>query len=111
VVLFRSNVSSTHFSSVLNGLGIGILPTYIQALGANLVPLNLGAHAIDIWLTYRTDAKRIARIQRTIDWIMRSFNPRQFPWFRDEFIHPDRFPQIYKGGPLINRFVDIQTPR
>jgi len=101
MVALRNNAGSAHFSSVVNGAGIGALPTYVQALGANLVPLHLGTgvtHAYDIWLTYRADAKRIPRIGRTIEWIMQIFDPRRFPWFRDEFIHPDRFPEIYKGG-------------
>lgn len=101
MVTLRNNISSAHFSSVANGAGIGVLPTYVQALGANLVPLHLGTdvtQAYDIWLTYRADAKRISRIGRTIEWIMQIFDPRSFPWFRDEFIHPERFPEIYKSG-------------
>ena len=111
VVLLRCNVNSTHFGSVLHGLGIGILPTYVTAIGADLVPLNLFTKGIDIWLTYRADAKRIKRVQRTAEWIMQIFSPRRFPWFRDEFIHPDQFAEVYKGGPLTNRVADLQVPR
>jgi DNA-binding transcriptional LysR family regulator len=110
MVALRNNISSAHFSSVANGAGIGALPTYVQALGANLVPLQLGTsatHAHDIWLTYRADAKRIPRIGRTIEWILQIFEPRRFPWFRDEFIHPDRFPEIYKGAPPRTALADI----
>ena len=105
LVSLRNNVSSAHFSAIANGAGIGSLPTYVQAVGGDLVPLNLGMHDThDIWLTYRADAKRIARIRRTIEWIIEMYDPRRFPWFRDEFIHPDRFPEIYKGAPLGNAF-------
>jgi DNA-binding transcriptional LysR family regulator len=103
LVSMRNNVSSAHYSAVANGAGIGALPTYVQALGANLAPLHLGLnYALDIWLTYRADARRIPRVGRTIEWIMRAFDPRRFPWFRDDFIHPDRFQEIYKGSPLKN---------
>jgi hypothetical protein len=34
---------------------------------------------IDIWLTYRSGAKRIARIRRTIDWLIQAYDPRRFP--------------------------------
>jgi DNA-binding transcriptional LysR family regulator len=108
LVRLRNNVSSTHFSSIINGAGIGLLPTYVQSVETNLVPLHLGmSAALDIWLTYRSDAKRIARIGRTIEWIMQAFDPRRFPWFRDEFIHPDRFREIYKGPTPKNAFGDV----
>jgi DNA-binding transcriptional LysR family regulator len=100
-VVLRNNVSTAQFSSVVRGAGVGILPTYVQAIGAGLVPLELGEiirH--DIWLTYRSDAKRIARLRKTIDWIVRAFDPGRFPWFREDFIHPARFGEIYKGRPL-----------
>ena len=102
-VALRNNISTAHFASVVRGAGIGILPTYIQALGASLIPLDLGeAIRHEIWLTYRPDAKRIARLRKTIDWIVRAFDPGRFPWFREDFIHPARFAEIYKGRPLTN---------
>lgn len=108
LVVLRNNVSSMHFSSIVSGAGIGLLPTYVQSVGTNLVPLHLGMNtSLDIWLTYRADAKRVARIGKTIEWIMQVFDPRHFPWFRDEFIHPDRFPEIYKGPPTKSAFADI----
>ena len=44
------------------------------------------------------------RVKRIIDWITESFNPRRFPWFRDEFIHPDKLAEAYHGEPLANLF-------
>jgi DNA-binding transcriptional LysR family regulator len=112
LVTFRNNVSSANFLSVINGAGIGILPTYVQAIGADLVPLSFGATLeYDVWLVYRSDVKRAARIQKTIDWIIRCYDPRRFPWFRDEFIHPDRFPEIYKGRPLESMLPAVQNQR
>jgi len=108
LVRLRNNVSSAHFSAIINGAGIGLLPTYVQSIETNLVPLHLGmSSSLDIWLTFRADAKRIARIGRTIEWITQVFDPRRFPWFRDDFIHPDRFKEIYKGPPPKNAFGDI----
>ena len=102
-VSLRNNISSAHFSAIANGAGIGFLPTYIPALGASVIPLDLGInHALDIWLAYRMDARRIARIGRTIEWIMQIYDPRRYPWFRDELIHPENFPDVYKGRPQIN---------
>jgi len=82
-----------------------VLPTYAQAIGAQLVPLDLGVHeTVDIWLTYHPDARRIARISRMIDWAIKAFSPQKFPWFRDEFIHPDELAAAYRGEPLVNMF-------
>ena len=97
-VSLRSNVTSAHYWSIAKGAGIGMLPTYAQAIGAQLVPLDIGVvHPIDIWMTYHPDAKRIARVKRTIDWIVQSFDPQRFPWFRDEFIHPEKLSEILQG--------------
>lgn len=104
-VSLRTNVASAHYWSIVKGAGIGMLPTYAQAIGAHLIPLDIGVvHPIDIWMTYHPDAKRIARVKRTIDWIVQAFDPQRFPWFRDEFIHPDKLSEIYKGEPLANLF-------
>jgi len=105
LVALRTNVSSCHFWSIAKGAGIGVLPTYAQAIGARLVPLDLGVHeTVDIWLTYHPDSRRIARVSRMIDWAIKAFSPQKFPWFRDEFIHPDELEKTYRGEPLVNMF-------
>jgi DNA-binding transcriptional LysR family regulator len=97
----RNSSSIAQCWSIMNGAGIGILPTYAQVLGTNLVPLDIGiTEPLDIWLTYHPDARRIARVRATIDWVVQSFDPRKFPWFRDQFIPPDRLLELYKGEPL-----------
>jgi DNA-binding transcriptional LysR family regulator len=105
LVALRTNVSSAHYWSIAKGAGIGVLPTYALAIGAQLVPLDLGIHeTVDIWLTYHPDAKRIPRISRMIDWAIQAFSPQKFPWFRDEFIHPYELAKAYRGEPLVNMF-------
>lgn len=101
LVALRTNVSSAHYWSIIKGAGIGVLPTYAHILGASLVPLDLDVHeTVDVWLTYHPDVKRIVRVRRLIDWIIQSFSPQRFPWFRDGFVHPKDFARTYKGGPL-----------
>jgi DNA-binding transcriptional LysR family regulator len=103
LVSLRSNVASAHYWSIAKGAGIGMLATYGQALGAQLVPLDLGiVQPIDIWMAYHPDVKRIPRVKRIIDWIVQSFDPQRYPWFRDEFIHPEKLAAEYKGEPLVN---------
>ena len=68
LVALRTNVSSAHYWSIAKGAGIGVLPTYAQAIGAQLVPLDLGVPETgDIWLTYHPDSKKIPRVSRMID--------------------------------------------
>ena len=60
--------------------------------------------SFDIWLTYHPDAVRIPRVRRMVDWLIDAFDPRRFPWFRDEFIHPKDLPREYRGAPIVNLF-------
>jgi hypothetical protein len=39
-----------------------------------------------------------------IDWLIDAFEPRKYPWFRDEFIHPNDLPKEYRGAPIVNLF-------
>jgi DNA-binding transcriptional LysR family regulator len=112
LVVLRNNVSTTHYWSVVEGIGIGVLPTYVQAMGAELVPLEIDIDIkLDIWLTYRSDGKRIAPIRKTIDWLIKAYDPRRFPWFRDEFLHPARFREVYKGAALAGPISAIRARR
>ena len=92
VVGIRTNSSAAHFYAVERGAGIGGLPTFASALGADLIPIDIGIHhRIDIWMTYHPDARRTPRIATIIDWLIASFDASKYPWFRDEFIHPAAF--------------------
>jgi DNA-binding transcriptional LysR family regulator len=109
LVSIRNNSSTGHFWSVVKGAGLGALPTYVQGIGSSLVPLEIAIEQqTDIWLVYHPDAKRVSRIQRTIEWLVQCYDPRRYPWFRDEFIHPSRFAQLYKGGPLASTLADFR---
>ena len=104
-VAMRNNVSSAHVWAVSKGAGIGWLPTYIPAVAGPLIPLDLGVQfPLDIWLTYHPDAKRIPRVKQLIEWTIQAFDGRKYPWFRDEFVHPDDLQKSYKGEPLVNLF-------
>ncbi|HEY1710277.1 MAG TPA: LysR family transcriptional regulator [Rhizomicrobium sp.] len=114
-ISIRSNVSSAHYWAIATGIGIGLLPTYAVALGANLVPidLNLRFHH-DIWLVYHPDASRIPRVRNLIDWLIDRFSAQRFPWFADEFLHPNDFPKSRAGLPdenLVDVFVPNRKPR
>lgn len=104
-VALKINVSSAYYWAIAKGAGIGLLPTYASAIGARVIPVdNLGQYSLDIWLTYHPDVERIERVRRTIDWVRAAFDPRRYPWFRDEFIHPRDLPTAIKGAPLPDLF-------
>jgi hypothetical protein len=52
---------------------------------------RLGQHVryqVDIWMTYHPDARSVSRVSFFIDWLRTIFDPKRYPWFGDEFIHP-----------------------
>jgi DNA-binding transcriptional LysR family regulator len=105
IVSFSTNNSTALLWAIIKGAGIGWAPTYIHVIGPKMVPLDIGAiFPFEIWLTYHPDAARVPRVRRLIDWIVENFDPKTFPWFRDEFIHPRDLPSQYRGPPLVNLF-------
>jgi DNA-binding transcriptional LysR family regulator len=110
-VSMRTNVSSAHLWAISKGAGIGWLPTYVHAIAARIVPVEAVINfPFDIWLTYHADAVRIPRVRRMIDWLIDAFDPKRFPWFRDEFIHPHDLPKEYRGIPIVNLFEGFVAP-
>jgi DNA-binding transcriptional LysR family regulator len=95
----RTNVGSANGWSIINGAGIGLLPTYVEAVCGDMVVLDLTPpYPLDVWITYHADAKKSPRVRKAIEWLTDSFDPRRHPWFRDEFIHPRKFARAQKGG-------------
>jgi DNA-binding transcriptional LysR family regulator len=89
LVALRTNASFAHMCAVELGMGIGGLPTYIAATGTDLIPLDIDIHhQVDIWMTYHPDVRSIRRVSFFIDWLRTLFDPKKYPWFGDEFIHP-----------------------
>jgi DNA-binding transcriptional LysR family regulator len=111
-VAMRTNIGSAHYWAIAKGAGIGLLPSYIFAIGADIVPVDIGmVFPTDIWLAYHPDAARIPRVRRLLDWVIDSFNPRRFPWFGDEFIHPRDLPQTLEGEAVANLFAGFGSHR
>lgn len=111
-VTLRTNVSSAHYWSIVNGAGVGMLPTYVYAVGAPIVPLEIPElyMALDIWMTYHPDVAKIPRVRRLIEWLQKAFLPKNFPWFRDEFIRPQDLLGHYRGKALQNPVAGFVAP-
>jgi len=106
LLVMRTNVSSANFWAIAKGAGIGLLPTYAAALGTDVVPVDIDEmhRPFDIWLTYHPAVSKIPRVRKLLDWVVKAFDGRRFPWFRDEFIHPNELSVHYQGEPLVNMF-------
>jgi DNA-binding transcriptional LysR family regulator len=114
LVSVRTNSSSAHALAIASGAGIGWLATYASAVTTGLVPIDLAPRCtFDIRLTYHPDVAGIPRVRHVIDWVIASFDPRRYPWFRDEFVHPSEFATVYRGEPLFNvsgHFAEDEVP-
>ena len=113
IAVVRTNASAAHFYAVELGLGIGALATYALALGADLIPVDMGfRHQADIWMTYHPDIKNVRRVAMFIDWLRSLFDPKRYPWFGDEFIHPselkkpDSLARVDLSRPIVTRSPD-----
>jgi DNA-binding transcriptional LysR family regulator len=90
IVGIKTNSSIGVLYAVERGAGMGFLPTSSVALGAALVAVDLGVHHhADLWLTYHKEFRNSDRHKIVIDWLKRIFDPKTYPCFRDEFIHPN----------------------
>ena len=95
IAILRTNSSAAHFYAVELGIGIGALPTYALALGADLLAVDIGfEHQMDIWMTYHPDVRSVARVASFIDWVRSLFDTRRYPWFGDKFIHPNELSKM-----------------
>jgi DNA-binding transcriptional LysR family regulator len=109
LLVMRTNVSSANYWAVANGAGIGVFPSYACALGGKIIPLEIELRRpVDIWLSYHPSTGRIPRVRHMIDWLVKAFNPVEFPWFKDEFVHPSEFKPVYKGESLTHLFGDFR---
>jgi len=87
-----TNSSASMLSAIQNGLGIGMLPTYVGECVEGIVPLSLDLRTnSEIWLTFHSSVQGTARVRAVIDWIKTLFDKSESPWFRDEF-HPPKVP-------------------
>jgi DNA-binding transcriptional LysR family regulator len=101
VVAIRTNASTALACAIEFGIGIGPLPTYIAALGTDLLPVDVGVrYHVDIWMTYHPDARSTPRVSVFIDWLKTVFDPKRYPWFGDEFIHPRELAKTH--APQLN---------
>ncbi len=101
----ETNSSAVVVQAVLNGVGIGAMPTAIASVEPDLVMLDvLKVGPAKLWLVHHRDAARPVRVRLVKDWLKSIFDPKTRPWYRSEFVHPDDFAeQAEKPAPARRR--------
>lgn len=88
----ETNSSAAVVQAVLNGVGIGAMPTAIASVEPELVMLDvLKVGPAKLWLVHHREAARPARVRLVKDWLKSIFDARTRPWYRSEFVHPSEF--------------------
>jgi DNA-binding transcriptional LysR family regulator len=107
----RSNSALSVYWAVIHGAGIGAFPTYTRAISKELIPITIPAHLrFDLWLYYHVSARNSPSIRKTVEWVKAAFDEEEYPWFADEFVHPDDFPGQDRQASVIRLYEDM-TPR
>lgn len=110
LVTIRVSSSYSLFWAVASGVGIGALPTYIRSLSRRVIPLALPIQLkFEIWMSYSRMARHSDAVRSTIDWLRSCFDPAQYPWFHEDFIHPDDFTVSFADSqviPLFDHLID-----
>jgi DNA-binding transcriptional LysR family regulator len=107
-VSMRVNSSYSLLWAVASGAGIGALPSYIRSVSRRVVPLDLPINLkFDLWLSYNHAARHSAPVRTTIDWLRCSFDPVRYPWFTEEFVHPDDFGTPFHDSQIVPIFDHI----
>lgn len=105
VLAIRVSSSFSLYWAVVNGVGIGALPTYARIITRRVRPINLPIQLrFDLWLSYRLEARRSPPIQRAVEWLRESFDAQQYPWFSERFVHPDAFSATHEESHVVPLF-------
>ncbi len=102
VVSIRVSSSHALFSAIVSGIGIGALPTYISALSRRVRPLELPIKLkFEVWMSFSKSARDSAPVRKAIDWIRESFDSTHYPWFAENFMHPNEFDEAIKSQQVV----------
>lgn len=89
IVAVRVNTSYSLYRAVVDGVGIGALPTYVRTVTRKVKPIAIPIQLkFDLWLSYSQFARKSEPVRHAIDWVRASFDPQCYPWFGDKFINP-----------------------
>ena len=105
LIALETNTSSAHYWAIAKGIGIGMLPTYARAITRTVKPLDIGLRLRrDVWLAYPASSVDNRSTKTVIGWIKESFNPAAYPWFAEDFVHPEEFDSSFSGTNVVRLF-------
>ncbi|MGN6148757.1 MAG: LysR family transcriptional regulator [Rhizomicrobium sp.] len=86
-----TNQSSFLARSVLAGVGIALMPTYMVIKDSEFVPLDVGMRIpLKLYASYRREQAQKSAVRTTLGFLReRVFDLKQMPWFGDDFLAPD----------------------
>lgn len=88
----RTNSSLALFWAVATGAGIAWMPTYALAVTRQIVPIDLPFQLkFDLFYYLHPDAVDAPPVRATVKWLKDIFDPRTYPFFRSDFVHPRDF--------------------
>jgi len=102
-IVMRTNTSTAHLYAIEKAAGIGGLPTFALALGANVVPIDIGSgYTLDVWMTWHAETRKSRHKAIALDWLKSIFDPREYPWFGDTLIHPAKLLELMRPAASVN---------
>jgi DNA-binding transcriptional LysR family regulator len=108
LIAVTTSTSSAHYWAVSNGLGIGFLPSYVCAISQEPQPLDIGLQVRrPIFLVHHPDAARGPDVRVALDWIRGVFDKARYPWFADDFVHPDKFSKQFADVDIAAMFETV----
>ncbi|MEY3985616.1 MAG: hypothetical protein RLZ59_1061 [Pseudomonadota bacterium] len=105
LVPFRVSSSYSLYSAVVSGAGIAAMPTYARVITRRVRPLDILINLrLDLWLSYKHEARQSVPVRKAINWLKDSFDARRYPWFAPHFIHPNDFLTSHEGSLVVPLF-------
>lgn len=81
--------STSHYEMVKNGIGLGVLPTYLAFGDPNLIASQIHLdHSLPIRVCYHEQQRNVARVRATVKWLEQVFSPQAHPFFSKTLITP-----------------------
>lgn len=105
LVAIRVSSSFSLYWAVVNGVGIGAMPTYAGVITRRVKPIDLPVRLrFELWLSYRREARHSEPVRKVVQWLRESFAAHRYPWFADHFIHPDDLTMMEEDTLIVPMF-------
>lgn len=97
---FLTESSLAHYLAVSDGCGIGLLPTYAEAVVPGALSwLNLGGRIRrDLYMVVQADCLRLPRCAAVMAAVRNAFDAASYPWFGEQFVDPCAFEPCALGA-------------